>query len=125
MIIGLVAGLTTWFACAKLKGWLGYDDALDTFGVHAIGGTAGTILAGFFADPKYNPNLSTNLGSLCGNGLWIEQLKGAGIAIVWSVVASAVLFYAVKALIGVRPTAEEEEQGLDLADHGEEGYIET
>jgi ammonium transporter, Amt family len=125
VIIGLIAGIVTWFACAKLKGWLGYDDALDTFGVHAIGGTAGTILAGVFADPKYNPNLSTNLGGLVGNGLWIEQLKGAGIAIVWSVVASAVLFYVVKALIGVRPSAEDEEQGLDLADHGEEGYIET
>jgi ammonium transporter, Amt family len=124
VIVGLFAGVTTWFACAKLKGWLGYDDALDTFGVHAVGGTVGTILAGVFADPKYNPNLATNLGSLCGNGLWIEQLKAVGISIVWSVGASAVLFFIVKAVIGVRPSVEDEEQGLDLADHGEEGYIE-
>lgn len=124
VIIGLFAGLATWFACAKLKAMLGYDDALDTFGVHAVGGTLGVILAGVFADPKYNPNLATNLGKLCGNGLWIEQLKASLIFIVWSVVASAILFYVVKALIGVRPSAEDEEQGLDIVDHGEEGYIE-
>jgi Amt family ammonium transporter len=103
---------------------LGYDDALDTFGVHAVGGTLGVVLAGVFADPKYNPNLTTNLGKLCGNGLWIEQLKASVIFIAWSVLASVILFYVVKALIGVRPSAEEEEQGLDIADHGEEGYIE-
>lgn len=124
VIIGLIAGLTTWFACAKLKGMLGYDDALDTFGVHAVGGTVGTILAGVFADVHFNPNLSTNLASLVGKGLWLEQLKAIGIVIVWSVVGSVVIFYLVKATIGVRPSLEDEEQGLDLADHGEEGYIE-
>ena len=125
VIIGFCAGLTTWFACAKLKAMLGYDDALDTFGVHAIGGTVGTILAGVFADPHFNPNLDNNLSKLVGNGLWLEQVKGSLIMIVWSVGASAILFFVVKALIGVRPTPEDEEQGLDLADHGEEGYIET
>ena len=124
VIIGLIAGVTTWFACAKLKGMLGYDDALDTFGVHAVGGTVGTILAGVFADPHFNPNLSANLGKLVGNGLWLEQLKAIGIVIVWSVVGSVVIFYLVKVTIGVRPSIEDEEQGLDLADHGEEGYIE-
>ena len=125
VIIGLLAGVSTWYACAKLKAKFGYDDALDTFGVHAVGGTVGTILAGVFADPHFNPNLSNNLGKLCGNGLWLEQLKASLIMIVWSMAATAVLFYVVKALIGVRPSAEDEEQGLDLADHGEEGYIET
>ena len=124
VIIGFIAGLTTWFACAKLKAMLGYDDALDTFGVHAVGGTVGTILAGVFADPHFNPNLDTNLGKLVGNGLWLEQLKAVGIVIAWSVLGSAIIFYLVKATIGVRPSLEEEEQGLDLADHGEEGYIE-
>ena len=125
VIIGLLAGVFTWFACAKLKAKFAYDDALDTFGIHAVGGTAGTILAGFLADPAFNPNLNNNLKTIVGHSLWLEQLKAVGVFIVWSVVASAVLFYVVKALIGVRPSAEAEEQGLDLSDHDEEGYIET
>jgi Amt family ammonium transporter len=125
VLIGLAAGFSTWFACAKMKAMFGYDDALDTFGVHAVGGTVGTILAGVFADPAFNPNLSTNLAAFCGKTLWLEQLKGSLIMIVWSVAASLILFYIVKATIGVRPSQEDEEQGLDLADHGEEGYIET
>jgi ammonium transporter, Amt family len=124
VIIGLIAGVITWFACARMKAKFGYDDALDTFGIHAVGGTAGTILAGVFADPKYNPNLSTNLGGLIGNGLWIEQLKAVGIVLVWSVLGSIVIYYAVNVIVGCRAGAEAEEQGLDLADHGEEGYIE-
>ena len=125
VIIGLIAGVFTWIACAKLKAKFAYDDALDTFGIHAVGGTLGTILAGFFADPAFNPNLNNNLKSIVGHSLWLEQLKAVGIFIVWSVVVSAALFYVVRALIGVRPSAEAEEQGLDLSDHDEEGYIEA
>lgn len=124
VIIGLLAGIFTWLACAKLKAKFGYDDALDTFGVHAIGGTIGTICAGIFADPAFNPNLNNNLKALVAHGLWIEQLKAVVIFVAWSLIGTTVLFFVVKALIGVRPTGEEEEQGLDLADHGEEGYIE-
>ncbi|MEQ1854269.1 MAG: ammonia channel protein, partial [Chthoniobacteraceae bacterium] len=124
VIIGLLAGIFTWVACAKLKAKFGYDDALDTFGVHAIGGTLGTICAGVFADPAFNPNLNNNLKTLVAHGLWIEQLKAVAIFVAWSLIGTTVLFFVVKALIGVRPTGEAEEQGLDLADHGEEGYIE-
>ena len=122
VLIGLAAGVATWFACAKLKAHFGYDDALDTFGVHAVGGTLGTILAGVFASESANPNLKALLAT--GKPLWLEQLKAAGVWLVWSVVASVIIYFIVDKLVGCRASPEDEAQGLDLADHGEEGYIE-
>jgi len=122
VMIGLVAGLATWFACAKAKMYFGYDDALDTFGVHAVGGTVGTLLAGVFASASANPNLKPLLAS--GSPLWMEQCKAVGVWLVWPVVASVVLYTIVDKIVGCRANAEDEFQGLDLADHGEEGYIE-
>jgi ammonium transporter, Amt family len=122
VLIGLLAGAVTFWAVTKLKARFGFDDALDTFGVHGVGGTLGSLLAALFATSEANPNLSTNLQSLLGAGLWREQLRAMGITIVWSVVATAALAYAIKAVIGLRPDRETEEQGLDQADHGEVGY---
>jgi Amt family ammonium transporter len=130
MIIGVAAGLIPFFAVVKLKGWLGYDDALDTFGVHAVGGTLGALMTGFLATSSVNGNLTdantyakTNgLDKLIGNGLWIEQLKAISITLVLAVVGTAVIAYIVKAVIGLRPSEEVETVGLDLAEHGEEGY---
>jgi Amt family ammonium transporter len=123
VIIGVLAGAVPYLACTKLKEMLKYDDALDTFGVHAVGGTMGALLTGFFADPEMNPNLNTNLKEYIDGGtLWIEQVKAMGITIVMAVVVTAVLGYAIKATIGLRPTVEDEETGLDLSDHGERGY---
>lgn len=122
VIVGILAGLVPFFACTKLKAKLGYDDALDTFGVHAVGGTLGALLTGIFADIEANPNLATNLKDLVGNGLWIEQLKAMVLTIVMSVVATAVLGLVIKATIGLRPNEENERIGLDLAEHGEAGY---
>ncbi len=116
--IGLLAGVVPYFAVAYLKKWLGYDDALDTFGVHGVGGTMGAILTGVFANAEVNPVV----GPL-KEGLVIEQLKSVGLAIVWSVLATVVIAYLVKAVIGLRPSPEVERQGLDQAEHGEEGYI--
>jgi Amt family ammonium transporter len=118
-----LAGVIPFFACTKLKNMLGYDDALDTFGVHAVGGTLGALLTGIFATADVNANLSTNLKALVGNGLWIEQLKAMGLTLGLSVVGTVVIAYIVKAVIGLRPTEEVERQGLDLSEHGEEGYI--
>jgi Amt family ammonium transporter len=120
--IGVLAGAVPYFACTKLKHWLGYDDALDTFGVHAIGGTMGALLTGFFASAEMNPNLSTNLKGIVGHSLWVEQLKAMGLTIAMAVVATVVLAYAIKFTIGLRPSREDEETGLDLSDHGERGY---
>ncbi len=78
VLIGILAGSIPYLACMKLKAMLGYDDALDTFGVHGVGGTLGALLTGFLATPEANPNLTTNLGGIVGKTLWVEQLKAMG-----------------------------------------------
>ena len=120
--IGVLAGVVPFLACTKLKAFFKYDDALDTFGVHGVGGTMGALLTGFLATPDVNPNLNINLAGIVGKTLWIEQLKAMGLTLVFSVVATTVLGFALKALLGLRPAVDAEEQGLDDADHGEAGY---
>jgi Amt family ammonium transporter len=124
VLIGVLAGVVPFLACTKLKAALKYDDALDTFGVHGVGGTLGAIVTGIFATPDANPNLSTNLAKYIGSGLVVEQFKAIGVTLALSVVGTAVLALMVKAVMGLRPTAEEEENGLDYRDHGESGYAE-
>jgi Amt family ammonium transporter len=123
VIIGICAGLVPWFFCFKVKGWFGYDDALDTFGVHAVGGTMGAFLTGVLATADVNSNLNTNLKDIVGKTLWLEQLKAIGVTLVLAVVGTVIIAYIVKAVLGLRPTPEGEQEGLDLSDHGEEGYI--
>ena len=121
VIMGILAGVVCFVACAYIKKALGYDDALDTFGVHGVGGTMGAILTGVFADDKVNPILGAD-GMNLMNGLVMEQIKAAGLTILWSVAATAVIAFVIKAVIGLRPDVEVENAGLDLADHGEAGY---
>ena len=128
IIIGIAAGLIPFLACYKLKGWLGYDDALDTFGVHAVGGTLGAFLTGVLATASVNPNLAgdaakaNGLAALVGHGLWFEQLKAIGLTLTLAVVGTVIIGSLVKAVIGLRPSEDVETLGLDLAEHGEEGY---
>jgi Amt family ammonium transporter len=122
VIIGVLAGLIPFLACTKLKAIFQYDDALDTFGVHAVGGTLGALMTGFLATTEVNANLSTNLAGLVRNGLWIEQLKAIGLTLVLAIGGTVVIAMIVKAVIGLRPTIENEEAGLDESDHGESGY---
>jgi Amt family ammonium transporter len=122
VLIGVLAGVVPFLACTKLKAIFKYDDALDTFGVHGVGGTLGALVTGFLANADANANLKTNLASLIGHGLWIEQLKAIAVTMGLSIGATAILAYAIKAVIGLRPTAEVEEGGLDDTDHGEAGY---
>jgi Amt family ammonium transporter len=126
VIIGVVAGLIPWFFCYKVKGWFGYDDALDTFGVHAVGGTLGALLTGVLARNTANANLATNLKEYVKDSisqpLVLEQVKAIGVTLVLAIVGTTVIAYIVKALVGLRPTEEEESVGLDVSDHGEEGY---
>ena len=117
IIMGVLAGIVPFLAVAYLKSILGYDDALDTFGVHGVGGTMGAILTGVFADEKAN----SVVGPLKA-GLLLEQFKAVGLTIVWSVAATVVITLIVKVIFGLRPTPEVEEAGLDLAEHGEGGY---
>jgi Amt family ammonium transporter len=122
VLIGVLAGVIPFYACTSLKNALGYDDALDTFGVHAVGGTLGAFVTGLLATPDANANLNLNLKDIVGHTLWLEQLKAMGVTLVLSLVGTAVIGYALKATIGLRPTAENEEAGLDVSDHGERGY---
>ena len=126
VIIGVAAGLIPWFFCYKVKGWFGYDDALDTFGVHAIGGTLGALLTGVLARNAANGNLATNLKSFVTDSafqpLVFEQLKAIGVTLVLAVAGTTVIAFIVKAVVGLRPSEEVETAGLDLAEHGEEGY---
>ena len=123
VIIGLLAAIAPFFFCTYVKAWLKYDDALDTFGVHAVGGTLGALVTGFLATAEVNANLNTNLKNIVGQTLWLEQLKAIGVTLALSIVGTALIGFAVKAALGLRPHHEHEQQGLDLADHGEEGYV--
>jgi Amt family ammonium transporter len=117
--IGTIAGIVSFFACTKLKSWFAYDDALDTFGIHAVGGTLGAFLTGIFASASVNPNL----GRLANYSLWLEQLKAIGVTILFAVVGTLIIGLVVNAIIGLRIAPEIERQGLDINEHGEEGYM--
>jgi ammonium transporter, Amt family len=120
--VGVFAGAVPYLTCTKLKSVFGYDDALDTFGVHGVGGTLGAILTGFLATPEANPNLNTNLSAIVGHTLWVEQLKAVGLTLALATIATLAIGSAIKATMGLRPKPEDEEEGLDQLDHGEAGY---
>jgi Amt family ammonium transporter len=124
--IGLAGGTICWFMCYKVKGWFGYDDALDTFGVHGVGGMVGAIMTGMLARNVANGNLKANLSSYVTDTwfqpLVMEQLKAVGITIVLSVIGTLVIALIVKLLVGLRVSDEVEEIGLDESEHGEIGY---
>jgi Amt family ammonium transporter len=130
MIIGVLAAVIPYFAVVFVKGKIGYDDALDTFGIHGVGGTLGAIITGVLATDKVNANLVSETYAVPNGlaklvtegGLVGAQIKAAILTIVLSVVATFVITLIVKAIVGLRPTAEEESTGLDLSDHGEAGY---
>ena len=132
MIIGVLAAIIPFIFVVYVKGAIGYDDALDTFGVHAVGGTLGAILTGVLATSSVNGNLTDANSYAKANGLAKiitqhallgEQLKAIGITLVLSIVGTVVIAYVVKAVLGLRPSTETESAGLDITDHGEEGYI--
>lgn len=120
IVIGIVAGIVPFFAVATLKPKLGYDDTLDAFGIHGIGGTIGALLTGFFADPAIN---DAGKGLFFGNPVqvWI-QIKAILVTVIYSGVMTFIIFMIVKALIGIRVDAEEETIGLDESQHGENAY---
>jgi ammonium transporter, Amt family len=118
VLMGLLAGVVPYLFVVKLKSVFGYDDALDTFGIHAVGGTLGAILTGVFASADVNPDVAD-----VAAGLLMEQVKASAVTIALSLVATVAIAYLLKSTIGLRPTVEAEQEGLDLSDHGEEGYI--
>jgi len=120
LIIGLIAGAFCYLMVAKVKARFGYDDSLDAFGVHGAGGTLGALLTGIFAAKEINPLGS---GLLEGNAgqLWNQVI---GVAISWgiAIVGTLIILFVVDKTIGLRVTEDHEIQGLDLSQHGEEGY---
>jgi Amt family ammonium transporter len=129
VIIGIISGTIPFMTTTYLKPLLGYDDALDVFGVHAVGGMCGALSTGFLASDTINSNLDTfpKMKDLCdwskGHLLYVEQLKVILFTLLLSVIGTALIGFVLKYTMGLRPTPEQEEAGLDLSDHGEEGYI--
>jgi Amt family ammonium transporter len=117
VIVGVLAGFIPFLAVSYLKGKLGYDDALDTFGVHGVGGTLGALLTGILADDKVNSVVTGVKSGLVG-----AQIKAILVTMVLSIVATVVIALIVKAVTGLRVSEDVENGGLDLAEHGEEGY---
>ena len=118
--IGTAAGLGCYYA-VTLKGRFGYDDTLDAFGVHGVGGSIGVILLGVFAAKAWNSGGADGL--LAGNAAFLgKQLLAVLVSIAFSVAGTLVILKLVDATIGLRVTADEEREGLDINLHGEEGY---
>jgi Amt family ammonium transporter len=121
ILMGAIGGIVCYFAATSLKHVFGYDDSLDAFGVHGVGGTLGAILTGVFATATINSAIEPNLAS--GNGKQIvNQLVATLIAWVMAVVGSFILLKIVDALTGLRVREADEYDGLDLTQHGESGY---
>jgi Amt family ammonium transporter len=120
IVIGIAAGVVPFYAVAKLKPRFGYDDTLDAFGIHGIGGTLGAILTGVFADPAIN---EAGKGLLYGNPgqLWI-QVVAVLATLAYSAVATLVIFLIIKVTVGLRVDSDEETIGLDETSHGERAY---
>ena len=123
--IGLIAGVFCFFMVVKVKNIFGYNDSLDAFGVHGAGGTLGAILTGIFANSVINPIFGAGkpTGLLEGNAhQLLNQFIGVAIAWVISIVGTLVILFLVDKTIGLRVSEEAEQEGLDLSQHGEEGY---
>jgi ammonium transporter, Amt family len=121
IIIGSSSALICWWACAKLKKKYGYDDSLDVFGVHGVGGYVGTLLAGVLCAPSLG-GLGFNAGHETIGSQFTAQVLAALVTTVLSGVVSYVLLKVIDKVIGLRVSADAESSGLDLAEHGEEGY---
>jgi ammonium transporter, Amt family len=125
LLIGLLAGLFCSFMVFKVKSFFGYDDSLDAFGVHGAGGTLGAILTGFLASSAINPIFGAGVPTGAIDGHWAQvlaQLAGVGVAWGISIVGTLVLLFLVDKTLGLRLEPEHEMAGLDLSQHGEEGY---
>jgi Amt family ammonium transporter len=127
IVLGLLAGIVCLFAVVKLKSALGYDDSLDVFGVHCVGGILGAILTGVFNNPELGGygiwDYVTDTGSYAGTGKQVvAQLWGVGITLVWSGLVALIAYKLVDWTIGLRVSDDVEREGLDTTLHGERAY---
>jgi Amt family ammonium transporter len=127
IVLGVVAGIVCFIACSALKNALGYDDALDVFGVHCIGGIVGALGTGILAAPILGGTgvFDYTIGKVGDYDIlaqFIVQAKTVCLTLAWSGIGSFVLFGIVRVLVGLRPATDQEREGLDLVDHGERAY---
>lgn len=129
LVIGFIAGIFCYFMVARVKVALGYDDSLDAFGVHGAGGTVGALLTGVFASRAINPIFKDAQGNALPVGMldgnyhqMLNQVVGILVAISLAVVGTVIILKVVDVVIGLRVSEEHEVEGLDLTQHGEEGY---
>jgi Amt family ammonium transporter len=130
LLIGLCAGVVCYLMVTRVKARFGYDDSLDAFGVHGAGGTLGALLTGVFATSAVNDGLkdaagrALPLGLVDGNGAQVlNQFIGCGIAWVLAIVGTLVILKICDLTLGLRVGKPQEIEGLDVSQHGEEGYI--
>jgi Amt family ammonium transporter len=128
LVLGLIAGVVCFFFCTTVKNALGYDDSLDVFGVHCIGGILGAILTGVLVNPALggtgiaNYEEAGKIAAYVFSTQMMAQLKAVAITLVWSGVGSAIIYKIVDLLVGLRVSTEAEREGLDLTEHGERAY---
>jgi Amt family ammonium transporter len=130
IVMGLIVGVVCYFSCSKLKSKFGYDDSLDAFGVHGVGGTLGAILTGVFATRATGATASikgidpaTSLGLIEGGSVIKGQIAATLVTWVLAIVGTFIILKILDATMGLRVSKNEEIQGLDFSQHGEEGYI--
>jgi Amt family ammonium transporter len=127
LILGFIAGVVCYFFCTTVKNALGYDDALDVFGVHCIGGIVGALLTGILVNPALG---GTGVFDYAVNKVadydfstqMISQFKAVIITLLWSGIVSAILYKIVDLIVGLRAPVDKEREGLDITDHGERAY---
>jgi ammonium transporter, Amt family len=131
LVLGLVAGILCYFFCTTVKNALKYDDSLDVFGIHCVGGILGALATGILVNPNLGgvgiPDYVTKPGELAvGTYVFADammaQIKAVALTIVWSGVGSYVLYKIVDLIVGLRVTSDQEREGLDIAEHGERAY---
>jgi ammonium transporter, Amt family len=127
IVLGLVAGAVCFVFCSSVKNRFGYDDALDVFGIHCVGGIIGAVGTAVVAAPMlagtgiFDYETGKIADYVMSAQVW-KQLKGVGLTLLWSGIGSAILFKMVDILVGLRPPTDQEREGLDINDHGERAY---
>ncbi len=122
IVIGFVSGAVCFVASTSLKRTMGYDDSLDVFGIHAVGGIVGAVLTGVFCAESFGgAGFGRNISSI--GGQVTVQILGAGATIIYTGIVSFIILKVLDGIMGLRVTEDEENEGLDLSHHGERGYI--
>jgi len=127
ILIGALAGAACLFAVTRLKGWFNYDDSLDVFGVHCVGGVLGAILTGVFSAPALGGTgvmdyVANKVASFSMPAQVAAQLWGVGLTLTWSAAVAFIAYKIVDLTIGLRVSEDREREGLDTTEHGEQAY---